>query len=168
MRRNCRLILAALFISLFSISSPTLGDEPRMRHRATAPSNAAGNNREFQYDPEGKIDPFKSLFIEKRPEPVPPERYVRECPRGAVLENLDLSQLNLVAIILTGDENKALFQEASGRGHIVSVGMCVGINSAKVVNILADKIVVQEKALNAHNEVVVNRREILLKKSYEE
>jgi len=73
-----------------------------MRHRATAPSNAVDNNREFQYDPEGKIDPFKNLFIEKRPETEPIiEPDVRECPRGAVLNNTAPVQMRLNSVFLS-------------------------------------------------------------------
>jgi type IV pilus assembly protein PilP len=94
----------------------------------------------YSYDPTSKADPFKS-FITIREELE--EKEAREKPR-TYLETLDLSQLTISAIILTGAEHWALVRDSKGDGHVIKVGTPIGRRGGRVTDILEDKVVVRE------------------------
>jgi len=98
------------------------------------------------YNPEGKIDPFAPLFEEKREKKVvAKEKLIRERRIPLTpLEKIALGQLKLVAIVRAPSGNKALVQEASGKGYIIKKGTFIGINSGVVDQILKDMVIVDE------------------------
>lgn len=123
------------------------------------------------YSPKGKVDPFEPLLreeskkTEKRPpeildvtvassKPKPPPR------RLTPLERLDLGQLKLVGIIRAETGNKALVEEASGKGYIIVKGTYIGIHSGIVVDILPDRVVVEEQDEDVLGKVTVRKREL--------
>ena len=111
------------------------------------------------YNPEGKIDPFAPLFkdgITSGPEKQNKERRIPRTP----LEMVDLGQLKLVAIMHAKSGNKALVEEASGKGYIVAKGTYMGMNSGRVVNILKDSIIIREEAENIMGKRIIQEREL--------
>ena len=115
------------------------------------------------YNPEGKIDPFAPLFkegITSGPEKQNKERRIPRTP----LEMVDLGQLKLVAIMHAKSGNKALVEEASGKGYIVAKGSYMGINSGRVVKILKDSIMIEEEAENIMGKRIIQERELKLQK----
>lgn len=128
---------------------------------------SAGSEDYIAYARTDRIDPFVPLFkeepeTEKEPEktttddgkPKPPPR------RLTPLEKLDLSQLKLVGIVRTPNGNKAMVEEASGKGYIIDKGTYIGIHSGQVVEIQKDRIVVEEKDKDQAGKVTVRTREI--------
>ena len=98
------------------------------------------------YDPKGKIDPFEPLFKETPKIRSKSSTYADTGHKPTtVLEKIDLSQLRLTGIILAASGNKALVQEASGRGHIISEGTYLGIHGGRVSSVLKDKVIIEEK-----------------------
>ncbi|MFH1148765.1 MAG: pilus assembly protein PilP [Pseudomonadota bacterium] len=94
---------------------------------------------EYSYDPSGKPDPFQPFVADE------------ELKKAAVskghspLQNLDLGQLTLVGII-TGKNPAAMVQDSTGRGYILHLGTRVGSREGSVTSILADQVVITEKA----------------------
>ena len=115
------------------------------------------------YNPEGKIDPFAPLFKEgvaSSPEKQDKERRIPRTP----LEMVDLGQLKLVAIMHAKSGNKALVEEASGKGYIVAKGSYMGMNSGRVAKILRDSIIIEEEAENIIGKRIIQERELKLQK----
>ena len=77
---------------------------------------------------------------------------------------VDLGQLKLVAIMHAKSGNKALVEEASGKGYIVAKGTYMGINSGRVVKILKDSIIIEEEAENIMGKRIIQERELKLQK----
>jgi type IV pilus assembly protein PilP len=98
------------------------------------------------YNPDGKIDPFLPL-LKDEPQKVLPDTKTKKEKREPTtpLERVDLSQLKLTAIIRTPSGFKAMVEETTGKGYIVSVGTYIGIHSGTVTNILKDRIIVEEE-----------------------
>jgi len=111
------------------------------------------------YNPEGKIDPF-APGIPFGSEKQSKERRIPRTP----LEMVDLSQLKLVAIMHAKSGNKALVEEASGKGFVVAKGTYMGINSGRVVKILKDSIIIEEEAENIIGKRIIQERELKLQK----
>ena len=92
--------------------------------------------RGLLYDPVGKRDPFRSFLWEK-PDALDQVR------RGP-LEQYDVSQLSLVAVIWKTGNARALIQDPSGESFIVAEGTLIGKNSGRVIRIDDNLVVVKE------------------------
>jgi len=101
---------------------------------------------DYFYDPRGKNDPFESLFeMETEHVGVAPSKRTIEKKRMPLtpLQRVSLSQLKLVAIVLSPTGNKALVEEPSGKGYVISKGTYIGQNYERVREIQKDRIVVE-------------------------
>jgi type IV pilus assembly protein PilP len=117
------------------------------------------------YDPAGKIDPFVPLLRDEPVKPLQAEKIKREKREPTTpLERVDLSQLKLTAIIRTPSGFKAMVEESTGKGYIVGMGAYMGIHSGKVVNILKDRVVVEEEVEDAQGNVVNRNSELKFQK----
>lgn len=120
------------------------------------------------YNAKGKLDPFAPLIKEK---PVALAVKNRKAVRHKLLtplEKLDLSQLKLVAILRAPSGNKALVEEDSGKGYIIKKGTYIGTNAGRVIDILPDKIIVEEEVEDIYGKISVRKKEIELKPPGEE
>lgn len=99
-------------------------------------SNAA----KYTYDPAGKTDPFKPFIAEQ--EAV--EEKKQRKPR-TYLETLDLSQLELIAIISGSKGNWAMVRDSKGVGHVIQRGTPIGMNSGTVYAVTDREIIVREE-----------------------
>jgi len=122
------------------------------------------------YDSKDRIDPFVPL-VKEEPVVVEKKEFV-EARKGEViekrtktpLEKIELDQLELKAIIIAPSGNKALVEESTGKGYIIRKGTYIGRNDGKVVNILKDKVVVEEMTENSEGKMTVKEKEIKLPK----
>ena len=98
------------------------------------------------YDPRGKLDPFQPVFATKAPPAVKAQKEVRKKTLPLTpLQKLDLSQLKLVGIIVSPTGNKALVEEPSGKGYVITRGTYVGTNFGRVKKILKNRVIVEEE-----------------------
>ena len=117
------------------------------------------------YDPTDKVDPFEPLFNETPGIKSGPPQYAETAGNGATaLEKIDLSQLKLKGIILAASGNKALVREASGRGHVISVGNYIGTHRGRVTGVLKDKVVVKERMKDLKERFFFQETELKLNK----
>lgn len=93
---------------------------------------------EYAYNPLGKPDPFRP-FIQMTSS----KEYLRKVPRTP-LQKYEISQLTLVAIILTPEGNIALVEDSLGKGYFLKKGTEIGKNDGKVKQILKDKVIIEE------------------------
>lgn len=126
-----------------------------------APKGAASGGT--SYDPKGKIDPFEPLFRQEPEARAQKKRRVRKGPLTP-LEKVDLSQLQLTGVILAKSGNKALVKEASGKGYVVKVGTPIGTNFGRIVQILNDRIIVEEEVEDVMGRVTLQKKEMRLQK----
>jgi type IV pilus assembly protein PilP len=132
--------------------APTLGEE--------------ANKMAYVYNPVGKIDPFASIFKE-RPENAPEvhkEERKRRVPMTP-LEQISLDQLKLVAVMLAPSGDRALVEEASGKGYVITQGTFIGRNAGQVIDILMDRIIIEEEVEDLLGKLVVKKTEMMLQKT---
>ena len=117
------------------------------------------------YNPDGKIDPFLPL-LKDEPQKVLPDTKTKKEKREPTtpLERVDLSQLKLTAIIRTPSGFKAMVEETTGKGYIVSVGTYIGIHSGTVTNIQKDRVIVEEEVEDALGNVSNRNSELKFQK----
>jgi type IV pilus assembly protein PilP len=116
----------------------------------------------YSYKVEGKIDPFASIF-RAGPSAFADQNEKRLIPLTPI-EKVDLSQLKLVGIIFAPSGNKALVEDASGKGFVIKKGARIGINSGRVIKILKDRVVVEEEAESILGETSLVKKELKLQK----
>jgi len=94
----------------------------------------------FAYDPTGKTDPFKS-FIAIQEEL---EEKKKSKPK-TYLETLDLSQLELIAVVMGPKGNWAMVRDSKGLGHVIRKGTAIGTNGGVVEKITAKEVIIREE-----------------------
>lgn len=123
------------------------------------------------YDPKGKIDPFVPL-IKAEPKKgkasgtvVAAKKVERKKRKPTTpLERIELSQLSLRAIVRSAQGNKALVEEASGKGYIITKGTFIGVNQGTVIDIQKDRVIVEEEVESIQGDVTLKTRELRLPK----
>jgi type IV pilus assembly protein PilP len=119
------------------------------------------------YNPKGKVDPFAPLLRDESAAVKAGQLRVKDDPKRAKtpLEKFDLGQLKLTAIIeAPASRNRAVFEEASGKGYIITEGTYIGLNSGKVVGIEADKVLIEEEFEDIYGKTITQKKEITLPK----
>ena len=116
------------------------------------------------YNPEGKLDPFEPLFKKERVSLAVGKKKIKRRKPLTPLERVNLSQLTLVGIIRAPSGNRALVQESSGKGYVVKKGTYIGTNSGKIVQILKDRIIVEEKGEDIYGKVSIIKKPLKLQK----
>jgi len=89
--------------------------------------NMGGVDKDFVYDGTGKRDPFRSFLLEKAD-------MLAEQVRGP-LEQFDLAQLALEAVIWQTGNARALISDPSGETYIIAEGAKIGKNAGRVIAI---------------------------------
>jgi type IV pilus assembly protein PilP len=115
------------------------------------------------YDPRGKIDPFEPLFKEEKVVAAKKTERKKRIPRTP-LERIDLSQLKLVGIILATSGNRALVEEASGKGYVIKNGTFIGTNGGKIISIQKETVTVEEEFEDVYGKLMIRKRELKLPK----
>lgn len=88
------------------------------------------------YNAMGKRDPFRSFVLEQKQENAVSER--------GPLEQFDLSQLNVVAVVWNTARPRALVVDPSGRSYVIQEGTRIGKNSGRVIHIGDNQVLVRE------------------------
>lgn len=101
---------------------------------------AQGQGMVFLYDPTGKTDPFKPFLAE--PEEVGEKK--KRKPK-TYLETVELSQLELTAIIVGPKGNWAMVRDSKGTGHVIKKGVSIGTKGGAVHKITDKKVVIREE-----------------------
>jgi type IV pilus assembly protein PilP len=92
--------------------------------------------RTYGYDATGKRDPFRSFILDRLNE----EGQQAKGP----LEEYDLSQLAVVGVVWDAERPRALVEDPSGRGYVVSEGTAMGKNEGRVITINDNLVLVRE------------------------
>ncbi|UCE86708.1 MAG: pilus assembly protein PilP [Deltaproteobacteria bacterium] len=122
----------------------------------TADEAFAVADEPYAYDPKGKRDPFQSYILERDA--------VARASRGP-LEQFELAQLELSAVIWDTNNERALIHDPSGRGYIVGTGTPIGKNSGTVIAIGDSSVVVEEIYENHLGERTRKNIEMRIRKS---
>lgn len=103
---------------------------------AVEPAFTMGTDKDFTYDPTGLRDPFRSFEWER-------DKLAETEVRGP-LEEFDVSQLSVVGVVWNVGNARALIQDPSGQGFIVSEGARVGKNDGRIIKIDDSVVIVKE------------------------
>ena len=108
--------------------------------------------KEYFYDATGKPDPFVPLITEIRPERKTTDKKIFDGP-VTPLQRYKLEELQLVAIIKSGDKLSALFEDMDEFGYIVNENTLIGSNGGVVKKITPDKVIIEEDVYNSSGQL---------------
>ena len=131
------LIMLSVFWICASVAS---GADPKAVGQKVAEVRTAP---QYKFNPAGKHDPFKP-FIEL--DMAARQKLEKEKPLAmSPLQREGIDQFRLVGI--SGDEKvrKAIVQNAKGKIYPLFIGTYIGLSKGRVVEILADRVIVEEK-----------------------
>ena len=111
----------------------------------------------FTYDPTGLRDPFRSFEWER-------EKLAEAEMRGP-LEEFDVSQLSVVGVVWNVGNARALIQDPSGQGFIVSEGARVGKNDGRIIKIDDSVVVVKETYVDLMGQEATKDIELRIRRS---
>jgi hypothetical protein len=134
--------ICVLFCANGAFASPEVvytGPKPKKDLPANLTASGIRPADTYSYDRRGKTDPFKSFIAEQEDTTKKPRRKPR-----TYLETLDLSQLDLIAIIVGPKGNFAMVRDAKGLGYVIKEGTAIGINGGVVRQVKEKEVVIRE------------------------
>lgn len=99
-------------------------------------------NTTYSYNPVGKPDPFRPFVEEEIAAKKKAEK--KKIISIFPLQRIETEQFKLVGI--AGDQNKriAMVEDVTKKFYPLSIGTRIGVNNGKVIEILPDRVVVEE------------------------
>lgn len=128
--------------------------KPEVPNLFTLPKN------DYTYNPAGKRDPFKAYageVVESRPED----------PRTP-LEQFELDQFALTAIVWGISEPRGLLRAPDGQSYIIRKDMRLGKNRGRVSRITRREILVEEEYRDPTGKLVVRESSIAIRQKEKE
>ena len=114
---------------------------------------------DYSYDATGKPDPFVPLITEIQPERKTTKKETIDAPLTP-LQKYKLEELQLVAIIQSGEKLTALFEDMEKFGYIVNENTLIGNNGGIVKKITPDNVIIEEDVYNSSGKLEKNIRSI--------
>lgn len=121
-------------------------------------------DEERYYTRKGRVDPFEpfiNINEEESPNSPEEEQELERRKPQTPLEKIALSQLKLTAILHVPGKNKsiAMVEDQTGKGYVVSQGTYIGEKGGQIVDILEDRIIVEEKYKDVFGKIAVREIE---------
>jgi Tfp pilus assembly protein PilP len=132
-----------------------------------AQEREAGGDPAFQYDSEGRRDPFVALVKEKPSIDMLKPYIDPDRPRGP-LERFDISALKLVGIVWGELGYRGMIRAPDNKGYFVTVGTYMGENGGQVVDIAPDRLVIEEKYKDTEGNIVGKTLDLPLRRKEKE
>ncbi len=158
-KAKSKLTQIAVFFLLFPALAPAVptlsATEPETGKKAESAGdvevdNAVNGVVHRKFSAVNLKDPFKSFILEQETPRGEPERKPK-----TYLETVDLSQLELIAVIVSPEDRWAMLRDAKGIGYVVKNGTPVGIDGGKVHEIRPGEVVIRSAHKNAEGQSVV-------------
>jgi len=126
---------------------------------APAPSSALNQAGPYSYNPLGKPDPFRPFIVIEKPKPKVAADSKKEAPESIFpLQRAETNNYTVVGIIGSEDHRMAIAQDSGKKFYPLLIGTRIGLRNGKVVEILADRVIVEEYEKNRAKRVILKLR----------
>ncbi len=172
--KACTVLVYALFLStcMLLTTSCSTGTEPVEKQTAQVSTKQKKKTKkarkpkkseqqvsekktvpEYSYDATGIPDPFIPLIADTAPVKTAVPRQRDQSEPLTPLQKYDLGELSLVAIISAEKKSRALLEDSSGFGFIVTEGTAVGKNDGIIKKITNNLVIIEEQIYNSSGEL---------------
>jgi type IV pilus assembly protein PilP len=115
----------------------------------------------YSYNPSGKPDPFRP-FIEvetAKPHQVKAKAADKKEPLSIFpLQRAETDKYKVVGIVGSEDHRAAIAEDAAKKFYPLLIGTRIGLRNGKVVEIMADRVIVEEHENNKEKRVILKLR----------
>jgi type IV pilus assembly protein PilP len=107
----------------------------------------------YSYNPAGKPDPFRP-FVEDE---VAAKKKAEKKKASSIfpLQRMEVEQFRLVGIAGGQDERIAMVEDVKKKFYPLSIGTRIGMNNGKVVEILSDRVIVEEYGARKAKKIIL-------------
>jgi len=125
----------------------------------------------YQYNPEGKPDPFKPFIkiVEDKKKPQEAKNAPKDKEGVSLpippLQRFGTEEFRLTGIVLAGAKRFAMVESPEGKRHIIRRNTRIGLNEGRVIKILSDNVVVLEKIQDFEGNITTERVILTLRKN---
>lgn len=156
MKKNSSVIYIGTIILIFTVfiwasggicaepkAAGVKGADAKPTPQSAPPTQPVPETPPYKYNPSGKPDPFKP-FVEQELAVKKKKEAAKSLPLSP-LQRANIDQFKLAGI--SGDENgrRAIVQDVRGKVYPISKGTYIGTNNGRVVAILVDRIIIEER-----------------------
>ncbi|HJX34383.1 MAG TPA: pilus assembly protein PilP [Desulfatiglandales bacterium] len=139
------LVLITLKTGLAAEQKATDTSDKAVRQEESSETHGTVVDPGYVYDPTGKTDPFFS-FLSLKKEQEEEEDQLTE------LETMELSQLDLVIIVVSPSDRWAMVKDSKDVGHVIKEGTLIGTNGGIVYKIEKGQVVIREEYVDFRGE----------------
>jgi type IV pilus assembly protein PilP len=141
--------LLAVSVTMAPATAPPAAKPAEVKPSAqqeAKPEAAPPEMPDYRYDQRGKIDPFKPFVRLELPTPAKkgPEKK-KFMGNLTPLQRVALDKVRVTGIAGSTLKRVAMVEDGGGKGYIVYVGTLIGENGGRVIQILPDRVIVEEK-----------------------
>ena len=134
-----------------------------LQDAAAAQEAPAGGGVAFKYDSEDRRDPF-NVLVRETPDPSTLKPVIDPNRQTEVLERFDLSALTLRGIVWGELGRRGVIRAPDEKGYFVSVGNYIGEKGGRVIDITADRLVIEEKYKDTEGNIVAKTLDLPLRR----
>jgi type IV pilus assembly protein PilP len=116
---------------------------------------ATGN---YSYNPSGKPDPFRPL-VEAKPQNIADKEGKKKQELSMFpLQRAEADDYKVVGIAGDKDHRVAIVEDAGKKFYPLVIGTHIGLNNGKVIEILADRVIVEEYPTKKAKRIILKLR----------
>lgn len=108
----------------------------------------------YSYNPAGKPDPFRPFIVIETAKQAKPEEKKTKTSIFP-LQRAEARSYKVVGIVGNEDHRVAIAEDASKKFYPLLIGTRIGLHNGKVIDILPDRVVVEEYENNKGNKVIL-------------
>jgi Tfp pilus assembly protein PilP len=124
---------------------------------ATGGEVSLATEKGFSYDAAGRRDPFRSFEWERL--------IADQSDLRGPLEQFDVAQLSLVAVVWNAGRPRAMVQDPAGQTYIVAPGTRIGKNLGRVLTIGDNAVLVEETYVDFSGQETTKEVELSIRRS---
>jgi type IV pilus assembly protein PilP len=99
----------------------------------------------YSYNPSGKPDPFKTFIVPPEPPAALKQKVLKKAAVSIFpLQRAEVDQYRVVGIAGDKDHRVAVVEDAAKKFYPLLIGTRIGLNDGKVIEIMADRVIVEE------------------------
>jgi len=138
--------LVIVFLLAFSVTAALAAAPPAPKPAEAKPEAALPELQDYRYDPKGKIDPFKPFVRLEVPTPTAKKGSEKKLSGAFTpLQRVALDKVRVTGIAGSSSKRVAMVEDGGSKSYMVYVGTLIGTNGGRVIQILPDRLVVEEK-----------------------